>query len=138
MANGCVSDTFADMIVNAILERNVSAIPTSYFFGLTLDLPTDKNGTGLIAPTPVEYSRVEVVAQNTSWISAGVGSRTMLSNVDILYEQAITDWGNVKGYTIYNALTNGIFLGYGVINPYTIRAGTRARLPAGLITIALP
>lgn len=138
MASGHVSDAFADIIVNAILTRDISAIPTSYFFGLTLELPTNQNGTGLVVPTPAEYARVEVVAENTSWVSAGVGSRTMFSEIDLVYNKAVTDWGNVRGYTIYSALTGGIFLGYGIINPYIISAGMTARLPAGLISVTLP
>lgn len=137
MAIGQISDAFADIILTAILERDVSVIPTSYFIGLTLELPTDNNGTGIEAPTPGEYARVEVVATNTSWVSSGVGSRMKVSDVDVIFEQAVTDWGNIKGYTVYDALTGGVFLGYGILNPYIILAGTRARLPAGLIEFAL-
>lgn len=138
MAGGRVSDAFADIIVDAIFTRNISVIPTSYFFGLTLELPSDQNGTGLVIPTPAEYSRVEVVAANTSWVSAGVGSRTMFSAVDVVYPTSLTDWGNIRGYTIYDSLIDGVFLGYGIINPYIISAGMTARLPAGLISVALP
>lgn len=138
MAGGHVSDAFADIIVNAILTRNLSAVPSSYFFGLTLALPTDQNGSGLVAPTPSEYGRVEVVASNTSWVSSGVGSRMMVSNVDVVYNVVVTDWGNVQGYTIYDSLTNGVFLGYGLLNPYMISVGMKARLPAGLIAVTLP
>lgn len=138
MATGRISDAFADIIVNAILTRDITDLPTSYFFGLTLELPTDQNGSGLVEPIPTEYARVEVVAENASWISSGVGSRSMVSDIDVIYETAITDWGNQKGYTIYDSLTDGVFLGYGIINPYIITAGMRARLPAGLIAFALP
>lgn len=138
MAGGYVSDAFADIILTAVLKRDISVIPTNYFFGLTLVLPSDKNGTGLVAPTPAEYSRVSVTAATASWVSAGVGSRTMFSNVAITYPMAVTSWGNVLGYTIYDSLTNGIFLGYGILDPYIISAGLRARLPAGSISVALP
>lgn len=138
MAIGHISDAFADMIVKAVLTRDASGLPASYFFGATLELPTDQNGSGLVVPTPLEYGRVEVVAENASWISSGVGSRMMVSNIDVIFAQAVTDWGNLKGYTIYDSLTNGVFLGYGILNPYIILAGTRARLPAGLIVVDLP
>lgn len=138
MAGGRVSDAFADIIVNAILTRDVSAIPRSYFFGLTLELPSDQNGTGLVVPTSAEYSRVEVVANNTSWNSAGVGSRTMVTEVDIIYPLAVTNWGNLKGYTIYDSSVGGLFLGYGLINPYIITAGMTPRLRAGSVAVRLP
>lgn len=138
MAGGYVSDAFADIIVNSVLTGDVTNIPASYFFGLTRELPSDQNGTGLVIPTPAEYARVEVVVQSASWISAGVGSRMMVTAVDIIYPQALTDWGNIKGYTIYNSLTDGVFLGYGLINPYIITAGMTARLPAGSVAVRLP
>ena len=138
MAGGYVSDAFADIIVNAILTRDVSSIPTSYFFGLTLAVPTNQNGSGLVAPTPAEYARVEVPAQGASWNSAGVGSRMMVSEVPIAYPTAVTAWGEVKGYTIYSALTGGVFLGYGLIVPLNITAGMTARLPAGSVAMKLP
>jgi hypothetical protein len=138
VVGGYVSDAFADIIVEAVLTRDVSNIPTSYFFGLTLELPTDQNGTGLEAPTPDEYARVEVVAEDASWVSSGVGSRMMVTDIDILYATAVTDWGNIKGYTIYDSLVDGVYLGYGVINPYIITAGMTPRLPAGLVAVRLP
>lgn len=138
MANGHVSDAFADLIIRAVLTRNVSILPASYFIGLTLELPTDQNGTGLVPPAVLEYGRIEVVAEDSSWISSGVGSRTMVSNIDVIFAQAITDWGNLRGYTIHDTLTDGLFLGYGIINPYVLLAGTRPRLPAELIAVALP
>lgn len=138
MAAGHISDAFADIIVDAVLTRDITNLPSSYFFGLTLELPTDSNGTGLVPPTPAEYSRVEVVAQNASWASSGVGSRMMVSNVDIVFPVAVSDWGNIKGYTIYDSLTDGLFLGYGTFSPYVISSNMRARLPAGLVAVSLP
>lgn len=132
-----VSDAFSDIILKAILTRDISVIPTSYFIGLTLELPTDNNGTGIVPPDAPEYTRIEVVSEDTSWESSGVGSRMMVSDVDVIYEQAASDWGNIKGYTVYDSLNDGVFLGYGVLNPSIILAGTRARLPAGLIAVAL-
>lgn len=138
MVGAYVSDAFSDIIVNAILTRDISYMPLSYFFGLTLEIPSDQNGTGLVVPTPAEYARVEVIANGTSWISAGVGSRTMFSSVDIVYPKAVTDWGNIKGYTLYDSFVGGIFLGYGLINPYIITAGMTPRLRAGSVAIKIP
>jgi len=138
MAGGYVSDAFADIIVEAILTCDVTKVPKSYFFGLTLELPSDQNGTGLVDPTPTEYERVEVLAESISWKSVGVGSRTMVTGLDIVFPQAVTDWGNIKGYTLHDSLTEGMFLGYGAIVPYIISAGLTARLPAGSVALRLP
>jgi len=138
MAGGRVSDAFADMIVKALVTRDVSVLPSSYFFGLTLELPSDDNGTGLVAPTPDEYLRVEVLADDTSWVSSGVGSRMMVNDVSISFPLALIDWGNVVGYTMYDSLVDGVFLGYGLLNPYIITAGLRPVLPAGTVAIRLP
>lgn len=138
MTGGRVSDDFADIIVEAIFTRDLSRVPTSLFFGLSLELPTDQNGTDLVEPTPAEYSRVEVAMTDISWISAGVGSRMMTTDIDITYEMAVVDWGEVHAYPFYDALTDGIFLGYGLLNPYTILAGMIPRLPAGSVSVTLP
>ncbi len=138
MANGHVSNTFADNLVKVWLTRDITFLPTNYFIGLTTVLPTDQNGSGLLAPTASEYARIQVAASSASWVSLGVGSRAMQLNVELLYSQAVTDWGEIRGYTIYDALTAGTYLGYGVVNPVTIRAAMKARLPAGSVVITLP
>lgn len=136
MANGHISDLFADKIAKAILTRDITQIPTSYFIGVTLELPSDANGTGLVVPTAPEYARVEVVAQNASWASLGVGSRGMQINVDVTFAVATVSWGELRGYTMYDQA--GVFLAYGITQPYTILTGTQVVLPAGLIQVSLP
>lgn len=138
MALSNISDAFADLLLEAWLTRDLTDLPTSYFVGLTLALPTDQNGLGLLEPTNDEFERIEVVAESASWLSMGVGSRSSTLNFDLLYSMAITDWGQILGYTIYDSLTDGLFLGYGITNPLTILSGMRAQLPAGSIVITLP
>jgi hypothetical protein len=136
MANGHVSDLHADSLVRAWLTRDISVLPTSYWVDLTQELPSDENGTGLISPTGC--SRVELVLESDSWVSMGAGSRSMETAVDVLFDAADVDWNQILGYTLYDDPVSGLFLGYGLTNPYTILAGMRARLPAGLIVISLP
>lgn len=141
MANGHISDGFADRIALAMLTRSLTPLPSSYFIGLTLALPTDGVGTGLLAPTPVEYGRLEVVAIGASWTTLGVGSRTMSLSLDLLWALAVTDWGQILGYTLYDDLTSVLeanYLGYGVLNPYTILAGMTPNILPDTITVALP
>lgn len=136
MANGHVSDAFADILLAAWLTRDISLLPTSYWVDLTMILPSDNNGTGLVSPTGC--ARIELVAEGASWESMGAGSRSMETVVDVLFDIADVDWGQILGYSLYDDPVSGLFLGYGVTNPYTILAGMRPRIPAGLIVISLP
>jgi len=138
MANGYLSDYFADLLIRAWLTRDSSILPYSFGIGLTLELPSDRNGTGLITPEPIEYNRVEIYADSNSWISMGVGSRSMETNIDLIFESASEDYGEINGYTIYDSLNDGNFLGYGITNPYTILAGMKPRLPAGTVILSIP
>lgn len=138
MANGHLSDLFADILLQSWLTRDISLLPTEYYVGLTLDLPTDNNGTGLLVPDSEEYTRVLLPAESASWVSLGVGSRSMETAVPIMFEKALTDWGELNGYTLYDSLVDGMFLGYGIITPYTILTGMIARLPIGAIIITQP
>lgn len=136
MANGHISNVFADILLKTWLTRDISLLPSSYWVDLTMALPSDNAGLGLISPTGCR--RIELVANNASWASMGAGSRSMESAIDVLFDIAVVDWGQILGYTLYDDPVSGQFLGYGVTNPYTILAGMRARLPAGLIVISLP
>lgn len=138
MANGHLSDLFADLLIEAWLTRDVSLLPSTYYIGLTLELPTDANGTGLVAPEAAEYARVPLMADVASWASLGVGSRAMETTFDTTFEVAMVDWGQINGYTLYDSAVDGVFLGYGITNPFTVLAGMSARLPAGAIVIAQP
>lgn len=138
MADGRITDAFADKLVKAWFNRSVTGLPTSYYIGLATTLPTDQNGTGLVVPSNAEFARIGASANTTNWVSMGVGSRQMSLNIDLLYATAVTDWGEIVGYTMHDTLTAGTFLGYGVTNPFTILAGMRARLPAGSVTIKIP
>ena len=134
MANGYLSDAFADSLLAAWLTG--TALPASYFVGLTLALSTDNTGTGIEIPDAGEYARVEIGANAGSWTSMGAGSRSIESAVDLAFPTAVTDWGQILGYTLHDPSSN--YVGFGILNPYTITAGMVARLLAGTIVITLP
>ena len=141
MAVGHISDGFADRIALATFTRSLTPLPSSYFVGLTLALPTDQNGSGLIAPSQTEYDRIEVVAEGPSWTSMGIGSRAISLSLLLLYAKALTDWGEIVGYTLYDDLTSELeinYLGYGVLNPFTIKTDMRAQLRPDTVVVSLP
>jgi hypothetical protein len=135
MANGHISDSFADTILSAVFTLSWN-LPYGCYIGLTLELPSDANGTGIVAPTASEYAQVWLPFDSSSWASMGVGSRSMETVVDTVFATAVEDWGQILGYTIHDPY--GVYLGYGIVNPYTITPGMTARLPAGLIVITMP
>lgn len=135
MANGHISDAFADTILSAVLQMSWS-LPYGCNVGLTLELPSDANGTGIVAPTAPEYARVWLPFDYYSWTQMGVGSRAMETAVDTIFETATEDWGQILGYTMHDPYD--VYIGYGIVNPYTITTGMTARLPAGLIVVTMP
>ena len=136
MANGHISDEFADRILAAVLTGDVSGFPSELKVGLTLELPSDANGTGIEVPIAGEYAPVTVPVDVSSWNSMGVGSRSMESAVHVVFAQAEEDWGQILGYTLYDQ--DDVYLGYGIINPFIITEGMIPRLPTGLIVITMP
>lgn len=138
MANGYLSNAFADTVVAAVFAGDTVSLPSSFWVGLTLALPTDGEGTGLEAPTAAEYARVAIPCDGASWASMGVGSRSIESAVDVDFPIALTEWGLILGYTLYDAVTDGVYLGFGITNPYIVTIGSRLRLPIGTIVGALP
>ena len=135
MANGYLSATFADTLLLAWLTHSVD-LPGEYFVGLTLALPTDDEGTGIEIPDAIEYARAVIPADADSWASMGEGSRSMESSVTVAFPTAETDWGQILGYTLHDQYEN--YVGFGILNPYTITVGMTPRLPAGTIVISLP
>jgi hypothetical protein len=138
MANGYLSDAFSDLILDAIFSGNTASLPTSFWVGLTIALPTDGDGTGIEPPDALEYGRVELVCEEASWDSMGEGSRSIETAVNIDFAVAETDWGQILGYTLYDAEVDGVYLGFGIVNPYIVFAGLKPRLPAGTIVVTLP
>lgn len=135
MANGYLSNAFADAVLAAVFTGDYSGLPANYWVDLTLALPTDGVGTGLVA---AGCGRVQIPADGASWTSMGEGSRSFESAIDVVYPTADEDLGQVLGYTLYDAETDGIYLGFGITNPLIITAGMTPRVPAGLIVITLP
>jgi hypothetical protein len=138
MANGYLSDAFADLVLAAIFAGDTATLPLSLWVGLTLALPTDGEGTGIEAPVAAEYGRVELVCEAASWNSMGVGSRSIETFIAIEFATAVTNWGLILGYTLHDAEIDGVYLGFGITNPQTVFAGLKARLPAGTIVGSLP
>lgn len=130
------SDAFSDILLKAWLHRDVSVLPTSYFVGLTLALPLNQNGLGVEEPGTAEYIRVEVAADSDSWVSMGEGSRLMTLDPELLYPEAVTDWGEILGYVLYDSLTDGMYLGYGETNGFMITAGIIPRIPSRSIVVS--
>lgn len=136
MANGYLSDAFADLVLAAVLAGATGGLPASLWVGLTTVLPTDGEGAGVVEPAAAEYGRVELPCDAGTWSS--MGARSMETAVDVEFAPALTDWGQILGYPLYDAETAGVYLGYGVLAPYIVTAGMRARLPAGLIVVTMP
>lgn len=109
---------------NVFHTKETPAIPNDYYIGLSTSEPTIEgvctgepslNGTG--------YSRV--LLEDLSEPTDGVIKNT----APISFDESITDWGVMKYYTVYDAISDGNLLFFG---PLTL---SRSVEPNTIITI---
>ena len=133
---GFISNSWADDWLKIIFNGDTSKILANVKIGLSSELPTDHNGTGLVVPPQAEYAPVTVPITSTYWQSLGVGSRKFANALDISYPAAVTAWANIQCYTLHS-MTN-VYLGYGLLTPIDVVAGTIFNLPPGTVVIEIP
>lgn len=94
--------------------------PTTLYIGLFTTNPND--GSNGIEVSGGSYARVAINSSLTSWAgtqaststsaSAGTGGTTS-NNSNITFPEPTANWGNVTGFGIFDAVTDGNLLIYG-------------------------
>ncbi len=102
---GSLSDHAEDELMDHIFNASYSPIATLY-----VGMGTAADDTGLTAePSGNNYAR-EIIAFNAP------GSRTIVQNGLITFNQASGSWGTMDAYGIFDAITGGNMLGWGEFN----------------------
>lgn len=135
-AVGFISDAWADDWLAIVMQNDTTKALTDIEVGLSLTLPTDRNGAGLTLPDDVDYARVSVALDATHWESAGVGSRQLSNALAITFVAGSVDWPSVQCYTFYDSADR--YLGYGPILPYTVLAGDAAVFNPNTVVLNMP
>lgn len=133
---GFLSDSFADDMLMAMFAGDASKLVPEFEVGLSLEIPIDGTGTGLIEPNDPVYERVVLPADPASWSSLGVGSRKIATAVNVTFAKATEDWGQIQCYVLYDSSSR--FLGFGLTKPFTILTDMTPQLSIGTVVIELP
>lgn len=114
---------------------------TNYLEGLLLNYIAGISGltVALYTSSPTDDSPgVELSADSyqrkpVTFGAASGGSIT--NNVEVLFDQATTDWGLVSFFGLFDS--SGNLLVYGNLSPVTINYGDSLRLKTGTITVSM-
>lgn len=124
-----ISNYLENKLIDATLRGLAYTSPLNVYLALFTTDPTDA-GIG-VEVVGGAYARKE--------ITFGVDSNGASSNiVEVLYAVATANWGTVTHVGIYDALTAGNMLYYGVLtNSKTIQTNDQLKVNAGDITVTL-
>lgn len=127
-----VTPYFLNLIAgNVMHSASVSALPSAYYVALSTTVP-DENGDGMTEVTGGGYSRG--VLQDGS-----VPDNGLVSNLtDVEYPEAVSAWGTVKAFGIYDASTGGNLLAWDLVQPeQTVVTGNQVRFKPGALKLSL-
>lgn len=114
---------FENLILDAILGDDHGAnIPATVYVGLFTSQPDD-GGAGDEVPTSgTGYSRVSVTNNSTNWPIATDGQKS--NGVKIQFPLAVSSWGDITHFGIFDDAEDGNLLVYGeVATPTTPDVG---------------
>lgn len=128
-------------ILDAVFGGQTLTLGATVYFGLFLSLPDDSGATGLEV-SGNGYARVPIANTTVSFANATTSAGFVTSKwnaVAINFNQDITsDWGQVIGLGVFDALSSGNMLWLADITPFrTIQVGDTASVPATSLSITL-
>lgn len=125
---------------NKVLEHAVGktswTMPSGPYLALLTTAATDEDGGGVVEPTGVgNYARI--TCPGTNWGAAAAGEIANSAAIEFA-ECADTNWGNIKGFALYNAITGGEMIFHGEITtPKDINIGDTAKFAIGDLEVTL-
>ena len=130
---GTFGDYLEDEILDHIFGKGAYTPPTIYVALSTAD-PGD-DGSTMAEPSAGAYARVQT--SGSDWNTASGGATSNANAIE--FPESTASWGTVTHFALYDAATDGNFLGYGTLT--TARAitaaGIVARFSAGELDVTL-
>jgi len=127
-----ISETqkFSDYLENKVLDHIMGkasySAPATIYVGLSSSNPLD-SGAGLSEPSGMSYARVATIASNWTLVVTG----SLFNNSAITFPAASGDWGTMNYCALFDALSGGNMLAYGVLTtPKAIRTGQVGKFSA--------
>lgn len=122
-------------IIDGWFRGQAVTMPATVYVGLHTTKPTLKDGSDAVEVTGGAYARQAVTyGAATSDVTGSTASNT----TEVVFPDATADWGNAKGFAIYDAATLGNMLAAGDLpTAKDILSGDTARFAAGTLTVKL-
>ena len=96
-----------------------------------------EDGTNVTEPSGNGYARSATAPAD--WNAATLADPSLVDNANpVAFPQATASWGACTHFALYDALTGGNFLGFGVVGtPKTPAANDTPSFPAGSLQVTL-
>lgn len=108
-----ISTYLADKLLNHVIGATSYTAPPTVYVALFITMP-DAGGSGAVEPSIGDYGRVAVTNDPTNWPNATL--RQKFNANDIEFIQATDDWGLILGAGLYDDLTVGNLLVFGLFD----------------------
>lgn len=126
------SDYLENKILNYIFNGGVFAAPATVYIALYTAVPTDAGGGTEV--TGGSYARAAITCDTTNF---PVTSSGIIANaVAFAFATATAGWGTIVAFGVFDALTNGNLLYWGLITPNkTVANGDTISVSIGQLQI---
>jgi len=132
MAISGFSDYLELELLDHLFGKGAYTPPTIYVAASTAD--PDEDGSGVSEPSGNGYARVQT--SGVTYNAASGGSLTSAAAIE--WPEATGAWGTITHIALYDAATNGNFLGGGALAASkAITSGEILRIPAASFTVTL-
>lgn len=124
---------------NKVLEHIVGktsfTMPATPFLALFTVAPTGEDGTGGTEASAGNYGRLACAGSN--WGAAAAGAIANSSAVEFP-EATGSSWGEINGFALYDAETDGNMIIWGnITTPKTINVGDTAKFAIGELEVTI-
>ena len=108
------------------------ARPATVYLALFTAAPTDAGGGTEVAGNA--YARAAITSNSTNFPAAASGVKS--NGTPIVFAEATGAWGTVTHWALFDALSGGNMLNWGVLNtPKTVASGDQPQVNTGGIVI---
>ncbi len=126
-----ISNYLEEQWLNTLTGKNCTI--TNIYCALMTTASTDT--TGGLEPTDIDYKRQKVTFDTAI---QDEGQTTIKNNMELLFAAAITDWGTLTHFALFDAETNGNLLYHGALTaPKTVEEDEQIRIKTGEIKLRL-
>ena len=135
MPDGSLALYAENKVLDHIVGKTSFTMPSGPYLALFTVAPTAEDGTGGTEASLGNYARI--TCPGTSWGAADAGAISNSAAIEYA-ECSGAGWGEINGFAIYDAITEGNMIAWGnITTPKTIAGGDTAKFAIGELDITL-